>query len=848
MNPLLEILGLAGNALGAAGTVLDTPGSIARGLMAGKPGRALSGIFSPDERVGGREMLEDWGALDPNEDGVDFGDVAGFGAEAVLDPLSIIAPAIGARKAFKGIRKAGDIAPAVADVADLANAIDAPLPGDISKYDMMSDEELMAGLGDFGEPMRPASEMLGSEDLLGQLDPMQQALSASMEDKFLPLETPGSLMGTRPADSPPVRIKDIFQDLWSDDAGHVGLPIPKEKPLAPTFYSRLEEAVKTLPDEIKTQSLMNTLRKAPGGFSQEEAAWRGLEDFIAKQGPKTKKSDLLAHLERTPIGVTEVDKGGAAGKKWIVEPETGEQVLVGTPFRIRKVTREVGDPPSLEELKKFDDGLKMDGGEWWIGKGKNAVVGATPEEAYAQFVKNWPNHSVSRVPSNHPIYEVLAEGEVVQEFTNPHHAQQWAGNSAKTYGSPRGTKWEQYKTPGGKDYREKLLLAPEKSNRGVRELREVINPDTGEYQWQAFVDGKPVGQKYSAGKKSYAQRELDDYFDGPSGVNQNYISPHWDEPNILAHTRYQDRIDPVTGKKALHIEEVQSDWHQRGKEEGYRDPAYFQREQEITRKHSELLDEKDRLKKMLRGTTGEERFAIQDRLMDVTNEAQRLSNQRYAIYQSVPDAPFKDVWHELAMKRMLREAAEGGYDELSWNSGDLIQALVGGEGAGQRKFYDEVLPNFMNKYTKPHGGKVSSEIVPGIAKELDEVGRERLIAEAINRDPALLERLVNNYRSPESFDTVWDTNELAAMINARGEGFGEMFPNIDFEDYGRVFNILNDIPTGPQPGMIHRLPLTDALKAQVLHKGQPLMNLAPLMAGGGGGALLAALLGGEQNG
>ena len=38
--------------------------------------------------------------------------------------------------------------------------------------------------------------------------------------------------------------------------------------------------------------------------------------------------------------------------------------------------------------------------------------------------------------------------------------------------------------------------------------------------------------------------------------------------------------------------------------------------------------------------------------------------------QAVPNAPFKSSWHELAMKRMLRYAAENGYDRLSWDTGD----------------------------------------------------------------------------------------------------------------------------------------------------------------------------------
>ena len=41
-----------------------------------------------------------------------------------------------------------------------------------------------------------------------------------------------------------------------------------------------------------------------------------------------------------------------------------------------------------------------------------------------------------------------------------------------------------------------------------------------------------------------------------------------------------------------------------------------------------------------------------------------LINKKYE--KGVPDAPFKKTWPDLVIKRMVREAAENGYDKLSW--------------------------------------------------------------------------------------------------------------------------------------------------------------------------------------
>jgi len=97
----------------------------------------------------------------------------------------------------------------------------------------------------------------------------------------------------------------------------------------------------------------------------------------------------------------------------------------------------------------------------------------------------------------------------------------------------------------------------------------------------------------------------------PGQGNPNiFQSSHWDEPNVLAHIRFNDRID-ADGKKVLYIEEIQSDWHQGGRKMGY--------------------GNKD----------------------------------------GVPDAPFKSSWNMLSMKRMIRWAVENGYDRIAWTPGDI---------------------------------------------------------------------------------------------------------------------------------------------------------------------------------
>ena len=100
------------------------------------------------------------------------------------------------------------------------------------------------------------------------------------------------------------------------------------------------------------------------------------------------------------------------------------------------------------------------------------------------------------------------------------------------------------------------------------------------------------------------------------------------EPGILAHMRITDRVGP-NGEKVLHLEELQSDLHQKGREYGYKEPP-----KPIERTESNP-------------------FAF--------NSIQDT--------RAVPDAPFKKNWHEVALKKLINYATENGYDKIAITPG-----------------------------------------------------------------------------------------------------------------------------------------------------------------------------------
>lgn len=115
------------DALTTLSAIADAPGSIVRNTLAGT--NPFQGLFHPEDRTSGRDLLEQWGAVGENTPGFDMGDLAGFGVDVVADPLSIL----GLGKAATGL---GRMAGRYADEAVKAPTLGVfgGAFGDFSKY------------------------------------------------------------------------------------------------------------------------------------------------------------------------------------------------------------------------------------------------------------------------------------------------------------------------------------------------------------------------------------------------------------------------------------------------------------------------------------------------------------------------------------------------------------------------------------------------------------------------------------------------------------------------------------------------------------------------------------------
>ena len=211
------------------------------------------------------------------------------------------------------------------------------------------------------------------------------------------------------------------------------------------------------------------------------------------------------------------------------------------------------------------------------------------------------------------------------------------------------TAHDEYTLPGGKNYREILLSHP--------------NPAEGGFP------GVPI------------------HFNGA--------------PNVLASIMAKDRVGP-NGEKILHLEEIQSDWHQQGRKKGYvprgvdldkealiKKNAHLalQRRMQEAASASNMIDrdlasDKPLFQDPARRAHMEQRRiehnnAIMDLFPQVTRAEEEHRQSEKRAREAISDAPFKKNWHELALKKMIHHAAERGYTHLAITPGEEVAKRYG---------------------------------------------------------------------------------------------------------------------------------------------------------------------------
>jgi len=458
------------------------------------------------------------------------------------------------------------------------------------------------------------------------------------------------------------------------------------KPQAPVselgFYSAAEQAALNLPRNKGTgQSFLNDLMKAPD-VKKDELSWIGLDDFLKNKPNVTKQEvqDFIASnkidlqevrlgepFTEDPVGVSKrlaiFDKYEPDIQALYKEMDNPRYRLVNRGMSAEEYNRGVvlqnrgfrGEPLTAQEQSELDGILqRLDG---------NTVKEfANVEEARKVYLAMSPEEKLQ-----HSIRPVKSSTELQQEINTLQRTRDIEADKAYVIPEPAPAKHSRWQLAGGENYREILLKLP---NKAMEESA------AAEMHYRNFIQkgGEPNWAELPVETQQSIINSIPSVYKNLS-ASPEYRSSHFDEPNILAHIRVNDRID-ADGKKMLLVEELQSDWHQAGRERGYApknaEAQLSASKDRMAERGNEIRTISSRMAALNDSQLDEFNALAQERqrLQDLQGEETEWGNRIYDAKNSgVPDAPFKDTWYQLSLKRILKYAADNGYERVGLTTG-----------------------------------------------------------------------------------------------------------------------------------------------------------------------------------
>ena len=429
---------------------------------------------------------------------------------------------------------------------------------------------------------------------------------------------------------------EAFPRMMASEAGSIGAQkaAPRINPLG--MYSKLEQ---TIEEKMGGSATPEQIKGMLRDVKPEEMQYSGLNDFLQGKN-KVSKQEVLDFVKANELPVQE------------------------------KLLGYSGDFDLLKNQMFVDDQNYANLHHNFLSKFADETDFST-----SLMIRNAAENDVRSIKKLKKI------GFSEEEINNLIDANKKSKNSSNAYYEAKvkdETKFSQYTLPGGENYREKLYTLPQGS--GGWKMQQV--PEYPEYFDVVDQSGRVRYTGDKDGAKSYLEEMIQSY-------NPNdYKSSHWNEPNVLAHTRLNDRID-AEGRKHLFVEEIQSDWHQAGRKKGYANPQEAKKIQDELSALPKTLDfpswllqedpgmhTRAQAEKYINTAPSSRPPYINELIKDyyeyanpLETKKEQLMMKRNALEIGVPDAPLKKNWHEFVSKNLLNDAAKGGYDNVSWTTG-----------------------------------------------------------------------------------------------------------------------------------------------------------------------------------
>jgi len=557
------------------------------------------------------------------------------------------------------------------------------------------------------------------------------------------------------------------------------------------FYSPLDEAVMNLQNQKGTgQQYLAQLLKTQG-VKQEEVATRGLDTFLT-ENPKVTKTQIEEFLAENPINIKETVLG--------VPEKFDANRLKQLETEYAGLKEHAIDDPSFGE-NKYDEMIKL------MNLRDNSTVDSLYE---AQGKIERLAQQAQRSGNKAKADELWRESELFNTRAEKLDLKGLGTASPTKFGKP------DFNLPNGENYREVLIQLPS-------ERMDIMEAAKQHYKTFIQKGGEPNFDRLPYEKQMEIVNTMPNEAKNVSSKGEFVNMSHFEQPNILAHMRVDDRV--IDGKKTLFIQEIQSDWHQAGRKKGY----------QSNRGVAQIDKEMDAIVNELRSKPDVEYAPTEAdwaRYPELTARHDALSVERANAPKSdaVPDAPFKKNWQELAMKRAMQMAAEGGYDRVAFTTGNQQSARY-----DLSKQVDTIAyrPDG-NKTFEISAIKDGNSVMTEYGKTVDDI--ENLVGKDIAKKIANSEGdLAKGYRGEKG-----GVKELSGVdLQVGGEGMKGFYDKIlpDFiNKYGKKHglktgqttlsgfkskNLFNDQDS------VHYVDLTPQAKESFIKKGQPMFAAAP---------------------
>jgi hypothetical protein len=386
------------------------------------------------------------------------------------------------------------------------------------------------------------------------------------------------------------------------------------------WYQPIEQAIL----DTKQESLPANKWAERLKSKEDEDLWTGVREFLESKGTESvSKKELQDYIKENRVEVVEVVKG--------VDDLTPE-----SKWSKRASGDGIWETKAIDGTKLIIDASQGDGEVYVYADGKEIDSdsysnGDNPFDLGIQIIESMTDYQDS--PTKFSEYQLEGEKENYKEVlvTLPSAVKQLPSN----YKSEK-TAWDTYQ------------IKDEKGN--------VISESGG--LAQATVNALDIINKQ---KKSIS-----------------YIGGHFSEQNILVHLRMNTRTDSE-GNKVLFLEEIQSDWGQKGKKKGFKNEVSVK---SITELFEKTGKENHRYTYEVEFSNGivEEVDYHDDVVYDkkpVPSKSEIEKTARLSLNVSdkgeIPTAPFvtdTNSWVKLGLKTAIKEAVNQGADKIAWTTGE----------------------------------------------------------------------------------------------------------------------------------------------------------------------------------